>query len=110
MSLKFFYTDYCEDKEISSEDAWSRTKEEILHSMDCVLHMPRNFLGIIDADELTLQFLVNDDKSITIDIPQVERQGSLTKKANLEECLAIVSLIDGGINIESIDGLEFVRW
>ena len=110
MSLKMFYADYCEGKRIDSSEAWTRTKEEILHSMDCVLHVPENFLGIIDGNDVTLQFMVNDDKTVQVDIPQVDRQGSLTMPANLNDCLDLVRAIGENIDVEAIEGLEFVAW
>ena len=75
MPLKMFFADYCEGKVLESEDARLATKPEILHSMDCVLHMPSNFIGIIDENDATLQFIVNDDKTVSVDIPVPANEG-----------------------------------
>ena len=110
MQYKIFFTDYCEGKTLDSKDARAATKEEILHSMDCVLHMPDNFLGIIDANGTTLQFMVRKDRSITVDIPDESKQGSYTKNASLADCLDLVRDLPAEISAANIDGLAFMSW
>ena len=110
MNYEMFYADYCEGKEILSDQPCTRTKEEILHSMDCVLHMPNNFLGIVDKSGTTLQFMVNQDKTVAVDIPQVPRQGSLTKTVELSQCLELVRELGECVDPNSIEGLEFTSW
>lgn len=108
--LRFFYTDYCEDKSIPSHEAWTASKDDILHSMDCVLHIPRNFIGIIDDQNVTLQFMVNDDRSIDVDIPSPARRGSYVKTTSLDECLELVRELGESIQPDSIAGLNFTSW
>lgn len=109
-NLRFFYTDYCEDKSIPAEEAWEVSKEDVLHSMDCVLHMRGNFLGIIDSNEVTLQFMVNKDRSIHIDIPEPTKGGSYVKTGSLAECLELVRTLGETIQPEAITGLSFESW
>lgn len=110
--FKFFYTDYCEGKTIPAENAdqWYRTKEEILHSMDCVLHMPDNFLGIVDKYENTLQFAVNKDGSIHMEIPSAKELGSYCREGSLEDILNVVRNLDDLISLDTIGGLRFREW
>ena len=110
MPLKVFFVDYCEDKVLESKDARVATKDEILHSMDCVLHMPRNFIGVIGENGTTLQFVVNDDKTIDIDVPVPADRGSYVKTTDLQECLEIVRNLGDTVNAEGIDGLDFKSW
>ena len=98
MKYRFFYTDYCEGKSIPGTEPWEVDKAQILHSMDCVLHMPDNFLGILNDKDQCLQFRVNKDRSIQIDIPILRNglfAGSKTTIAPLRECLSLVSSLDG---------------
>ena len=91
--FKFFYTDYCEGKEISGAEAQEAELSAILYSMKCVLHRPDNFLGIVNDRNQTLQFMVEKDQTITIDIPILENGeyiGSKKKSTHLNECLTIV--------------------
>lgn len=110
MNYRLFYTDYCEGKSLESANARVATKDEILHSMDCVLHMPDNFLGVIDARDTTLQFMVGKDRSITVDIPDVERQGSYSKTSSLSDCLELVRGLTENISAAEISGLTFNSW
>ena len=106
MQLKLFFVDYCEDKVIESKDARVASKEEILHSMDCVLHMPRNFIGVTDENDVTLQFMVNEDRTICVDVPAPAEKGSYVKTTDLRECLDIVRGLGQTINAKEIDGIE----
>lgn len=108
--LRFFYTDYCEGKSIPSQEAATASLDQILHSMDCVLHVPRNFIGVIDEQNVTLQFMVKDDQSIHVDIPSPARRGSYVKTASIGECLQLVRDLGETIQGESIAGLEFESW
>jgi len=108
--FKLFFADYSENKIVESKDARIATKSEILRSMNSVLHMPRNFIGVIDKDETTLQFMVNDDKTIHVDVPAPTRTGSFVKTAELRECLGLVSNLGSTIDVARIDGLVFKSW
>ena len=110
MPLKMFFVDYCEDKVLEAKDARVVPKKEILHSMDCVLHMPQNFIGVFGDNDVTLQFMVNDDKTICVDVPVPSEQGSYVKTASLDECLEIVRGIGEQITLQEIEGLEFQAW
>ncbi|WP_299881290.1 hypothetical protein [uncultured Cocleimonas sp.] len=97
MKYKYFYTDYCEDKTISGSEPWEAEKSQILHSMDCVLHMPNNFLGILNNKDQCLQFMVQEDSSVLIDIPITENGvflGSKSKAVSLADCLTLVQELE----------------
>jgi hypothetical protein len=108
MPLKFFYTDYCEGKSVQTPMVWPGIGE-ILHSMDCVLHMPDNFCGIVNNQDQTLQFMVEKDRSLTLDIPILnengEYVGSYTKSTSLRECFEIVRALDENTDFLTIEGL-----
>lgn len=110
MAFRTFYSDYCEGKSIDGQNPVPQTLEEMVHSMDCVLHMPANFIGFVDRRNVTLQFVVNDDKSIDIDIPIPERRGSYVKTATLQECLGLVRSLGDTIEPAQIHGLSFQQW
>ena len=107
MSLKMFLADYCEDK---ASDVRPSSKDEILHSMDCVLHMPRNYIGVTDENGVTLQFMVNEDKSTYVDIPAPAERGSYAKTTDLQDCLTIMRVIGEAIDAKTIDELAFQAW
>ncbi|MDD1795192.1 hypothetical protein LRP50_18855 [Enterovibrio sp. ZSDZ42] len=110
MKYRVFFCDYCEDKILESKDARKSSLEEILHSMDCVLHMPRNFFGIIDEENNTLQFMVNEDKTILLDIPIESKGGSYLGVYRLEDCMLIVKEAGEIPYLIERFSLEFQSW
>ncbi|WP_415896506.1 hypothetical protein [Neptuniibacter sp. QD57_21] len=110
MSFKFFYTDYSTDKHIRSDEAVSETIENVIEHMQSMLKEPDNFIGLIDENNLMLQFMVEDDGSILVDVPMHERKGSFTKHADLNESIEIVRSLNDEIVWEEIDGLQFKNW
>ena len=110
MTYKFYYTDYSTDKHIRSDEAVSESLDNIIGQMNSLLQEPDNFIGIIDENNVMLQFMVEDDGSICVDIPMHDQKGSLTKSANLNECISLVDSLQENILIEQIEGLEFKHW
>jgi hypothetical protein len=108
--LKLFFTDYGDDESLDAADARVAGKDEILHTMESVLQVPRNFVGVIDENDGTLQFMVNNDKTIRVDLPFPEDRGSYVKTCDLSECLDLVRSIRDRIKKEEIHGLKFQQW
>ena len=110
MTFKLFYTDYSEDKHVRSGEAESASLENIIASMNRLLHEPDNFIGIIDDNNVMLQFMVEDDGTICIDLPIHDRNGSFTKNSDLSESIKVVNALQKSIVLEDIKGLEFKSW
>ena len=110
MPLKMFLTDYAEGTSIDSAEPRAVSTDEVLRWMQIVLREPDNFLGITDVNDTTLQFMVNVDRSIHVDVPIVAKGGSYAKTATLNECFGMVKGIGDTIALERIDGLEFQAW
>jgi len=110
MTFQLFYADYSEDKHVRSDEAESATLEKVIDCMNRLLHEPDNFIGIIDDNNVMLQFMVEETGSICIDAPVHERKGSFTKSTDLGECVAVVGALQKHIVLEKINGLEFTPW
>jgi hypothetical protein len=110
MKYKIFFANYCEDEHLPSEEAELRDVDLILDSMDYILHMPDNFLGITDLNDTTIQFMVNKDKTIHVEIPKPQDQGSYTMNLNLQDCLKLVKGLDGQIDIQKYPEFIFESW
>ena len=78
--------------------------------MERVLQEEGNFIGLVDPEGVTLQFLVNDDRSIRIDIPIPIQKGSYTKTGNLAECQQLVDSLGEEVDYESLPDLAFEEW
>lgn len=110
MAFKFFYTDYSTEKSVRSDEAVSETVDNVIGHMKAMLKEEDNFIGLIDENNLMIQFMVEGDGSICIDVPMHDRKGSLTKNADLNEAIDVVLSLKGEIVWEEIDGLEFKPW
>ncbi len=108
-NYQLFFTDYFGD-EIAAEHAKPASKAEILDIMQRILTESDNFLGIVDQTDTTLQFMVNQDLSIYVDIPVMAKKGSYSKNVALIEALDIVEQLQALINMEQITDLEFSPW
>lgn len=110
MNFKIFYADYAEDQHISSDEAQSASLVDIVECMHNLLAEPDNFIGLIDSNDVMLQFMVEEDGAILIDAPVNDRNGSFMKSAKLSECIEVVRGLRATIEIEKIPGLEFKPW
>jgi hypothetical protein len=45
-----------------------------------------------------------------VDLPMHDQKGSFTKKTDLSGCIAIVNSLQGKIDKDQIEGLEFKSW
>ena len=84
--------------------------DEIIELMQSVLIRPENFLGIVDKNDRTLQFIVNDDYSLDADIPVPDQKGSYTKTISLHEAIKLVQKQTELIQVDTIEGMTFMKW
>ncbi len=110
MLYRVFFSDYCEDKHLPAEKAEASDVESILHSMACVLCVPNNFLGFKDSAGRTIQFVVNDDQSILVDVPMPDEGGSYSMTTDLDACFALVRELDGNIDPKKHSKLQYGSW
>lgn len=110
MSLKLFFTDYSEDKHIRSDEAKPANHAKIIACLKDRLNEEDNFVGLVDANDVMLQFMVEEGGSLSVDLPIHERKGSLTKPTDLNGCIEIVQSLGSSIVLENIEGLEFKAW
>ncbi len=105
-----FYMDYITGQESPTDKPIEATLDVIIRKMEAILRHPENFIGIIDKDENTLQFMAESNGKICIDLPIEKLKGSYSKYDSLQACLAMVEKLDGIINIDDISDLEFNYW
>ena len=105
MKYKYFYTDYATNKEIPGEAPKVADRSRVMRSMKRVLQRPDNFLGILNDRNQCLQFMVNADRSVLIDIPIIGDGafcGSKSKMATLSKCLALVESLNGDEDFQDL--------
>jgi hypothetical protein len=107
--FQFFFTDYDGDEVLPAQTQYASI-DEIIELMQSVLIRPENFLGIVDKNDRTLQFIVNSDYSLDADIPIPDQKGSYTKRLSLEEAIKIVQKQTEYIQLDAIEGITFMKW
>lgn len=107
--FQFFFTDYDGDEVLPAQTQYASI-DEIIELMQSVLIRPENFLGIVDKNDRTLQFIVNSDHSLDADIPIPDQKGSYTKRLSLEEAIKIVQKQTEYIQLDEIEGMTFIKW
>ncbi|ENV18418.1 hypothetical protein [Acinetobacter guillouiae] len=105
--FQFFFTDYDGEEVLPTQNQYASI-DEIIEIMQSVLIRPENFLGIVDKNDRTLQFIVNDDYSLDADIPVPDQKGSYTKTISLHEAVKLVQRQTELIQIDAIEGKEWL--
>lgn len=85
-------------------------KPRIEEFMRGVLVHPGNFLGLIDAQDETLQFFVEADRSILVDFIVRGKNGSMVKTGTLDEAIALARDAGPSLAAVEIPGAEFRAW
>ena len=106
--FQFFFTDYDGEEVLPTQNQYASI-DEIIELMQSVLIRPENFLGIVDKNDRTLQFIVNDDYSLDADIPVPDQKGSYTKTISLHEAVKLVQKQTELIQIDTIEGMAFMK-
>lgn len=107
--FQFFFTDYDGEEVLPAQTQYASI-DEIIELMKSVLIRPENFLGIVDKNDRTLQFIVNSDYSLDVDIPIPDQKGSYTKTISLHEAVKLVQKQTELIQIDAIEGMAFMKW
>ncbi|MBL8797784.1 MAG: hypothetical protein JNM56_28050 [Planctomycetia bacterium] len=105
-----FFHDARADAAVLPEERVHYPLPRIEQAMREVLTAPDNFFGITDQAGTVLQFAVNEDATIHIDLPDPARKGSLVKDADLEECLALVRQAGPLLAELQVVGMVFETW
>lgn len=109
--MKLFFSDYTADRHVSADEALDVAFTKVLEEFESLTDEDGCFLGIMDDKEQVLQFIYNNDGTLSIDIPVPEKEGSFHRgSASFEECREILIASKHGVRIEAISGLAFQHW
>lgn len=106
-----YYTDHIADEFVSIDDAQYMALEQILSLLQSgVLGYPRNILGIIDEKGDSLQFFVQADGGIELNLSVPEEFGSYTRQVDQRECYALLKQGYRYIKHMPVGEVEFSGW
>lgn len=96
---------------VSSESPIEIGGGEIYSLLADFAQKPKNFIGFIDQQDTTIQFMVDEFDKIWVDIPSVENKGSYGKHMNNEEMLKLINDLSEPYSKYIKDlNLTFTQW
>ena len=108
---QIFYCCYSTDLEVSADEPLEvKNKEKVLDFALDVLREPEDFFGVIDANDMTCQFYVEESGDVWVEIPFPEKKGSYGKSIPLTGLGSVIDRLDVTFSIEMFPGLEFQSW
>ena len=110
MEYKVFYLNYKNNEEISSSSPQKMTKENILKKIEMLNEHNDNFFGIIDSNDVTLQFRATPESKIWAEIPIPKEKGSYGAEIEYQEVVTILKELDGSIDKNNYSNFEFDSW
>jgi len=107
MIYKTFYTCYSTGLEASEDTI---TQNELKNFAFNILRNKDDFFGLVDAEDNTLQFMVEDTNKIWMEIPTPTKKGSYGKHINVDEFSVLIDNLKPFFRIEDFTNMEFVSW
>jgi len=106
-----FYSDHMGEEFVLIDEARYMPLEQILSLLRAgVLGYPRNLLGIIDDKGNSLQFFVQPDNRIELNLSVPEEFGSYTRQVDQRECYTLVKTACRYIEHMPVGEVEFSGW
>ena len=84
---------------------------EIYEILVDVARKPKNFIGFVDSDNVTIQFMVDEFDKIWMEVPSAKDKGSFGKYINNEEMLNLINnLSEPYFKYINELNLKLVKW
>ena len=109
MAYSLFYDCVALDEAVPSDNPLPATPGKVKAMLTEVLIDEGDFLGIIDEEGTTLQFM-KQHAGIWMEVPDPENEGSYGKLATLDEARQTLDELGESIEHYLIDGLVFEKW
>ncbi len=104
------YCDYQTGVHIAADGPIAMSRQEILDLMAKVLTSSGSFVSVMDADDNMLQFVLDDDGMVMLDLPHPKKRGSYVKVTSVAACVTAIENLGDKVTIDDFDGLVFERW
>lgn len=104
------FCDYSAEENPAADEHRLLDRDGILALMEEVLKSAGSFVSVMDDEGTMLQFVLDEDGSVMMDIPHPKKRGSYAKRATIADCVSVVEALDERVRIDAITGLEFERW
>ncbi len=88
---KVFYGMYQNGQSVEANNAAPIKKQVLTNLVKTVGECDQNFIGFIDETDTILQFFVDKVNDIWVEIPEVKKKGSYSKRINQIEMESIIT-------------------
>lgn len=106
-----FYADYVSNDFLSTDEQTFLQLEQIYATLESgILEYPKNIWGITDEQGHSLQFYVNADGSIEVNITVPEKFGSYTRHLEKQACYRLIRTAPRYLKEIDFTEFEFNAW
>ena len=105
-----FYYNKSTDVEVTADHATPMEKSDIIAMMPTILEGFRDYYGITDRKGTTLQFLVDDDGLVWMEIPFPDLSGSYGKHISKDDVPVVFGSLPELFSKDMLPGMEFAEW
>ncbi len=106
-----FYCCYSTDLQVSHEEPIEvKNKEKVVDFALDTLREPEDLFGIIDANDMTCQFYVEENGEVWVEIPVPDENGSYGKYIPLLEVAETIEHMTETFSLKMLPGLKFQTW
>jgi len=110
MNYRIFYCCYSTEDRLDSDKAVRMDRGSIIETAMQVLRNHRDFVGVTDDDETTLQFMVEEDGSVWMEIPRPLEGGAYGKLIAITDVERILLGLGARIDRQAFPGMQFEKW
>ena len=108
--FKVFGTCYETDTTILATDPYTTDRDNMVSMAQQLLRSDGDFFGVIDENNVTLQFMMDGAGGVWMEIPIPSKNGSYGKRIQIQDLEGTLLLVGACIEPEEIGGMEFQQW
>ena len=108
--LKAFYCCYSTGDNVLGSEAIPIDRESALGIAQSVLRETKDFVGFVDANGTTLQFMVKDSGLVWMEVPVPEEDGCYGKMVSWSVAESVIGSLPEEFGKDCISGLEYQGW
>ena len=108
--FKVFGKCYGTDTTILATDPYTTDRDNMVSIAQQLLRSDGDYFGLIDGNNVTLQFIMDDAGGIWMEIPIPAKNGSYGKRIQIQDLEGTLLLVGACFDPEEFGGMEFQQW
>jgi len=110
MVYRVFYCCDSTREDVGSDDGISMDRDTLISKASQVLRKSGDFVGAVDDQGTTLQFRLEEDGRVWMEVPREDEGGSYGKHIPLDEVERVLLALPDRIDHQAFTDMEFVSW